>query len=300
MKRSISSNTLQEDLDALGVKGLTEDSMAAIALGRPLDEKSCKDDGKGEEDGEDEEEEDDGEEYDESRHDPIDGPFVTPALFDRIMALPFDNLDESQIDQLIGELSEKKIPKNIPGIEERAQEVARTLVEKKKTIIWKGRRKRINIDTSGEARAERRERRLKTRRKKSRIKRQRIRTARKPSAKRAAEKTAAAHQRMGDSESFAVELEHLLHEQDSVAMSVRDEILLRIDTIIDLIEDEFEDDSVDSIFESVADTLFSSYDAGRLDEDVMGVDAFLAEVRPIMSLISKSLDKMERADMGNE
>lgn len=302
MKTKLVGSTLQEDLDALGVKGLNEGDMAAMVMGSPLgaplaEQKPPKcepEDEEGEED-----EEDEGEDYEESKHDPIDGPFVTDALFDRIMALPLDSLSEEEIGAVIEGLKEKKIPRNVAGIEERAEQVATALLEKMKAIVWKGKRKRVKIDTSPEAKKKRRERRMEYRKKKAVIGRKRAKWSRKVSAKRAAAKTAAAHQRMGDSESFAVELEHLLDEQADRVANVRDEILTRIENIVELIEDEFDDDAVDSVFEAALQPLAASYEAGRLDEDVMDVDAFLAEIRPVTALISKSLDRLDRGGLGN-
>ena len=288
----VNSGSLQEDLDALGVKGLDESAMALVALGMPMSEASKP---KPEEPEDDDEE--DGEDYDESRHDPIDGPFVTPALFDRIMALPFESLDDEQLAQVVEGLKSKRIPRNIPGIVEQAEVVARTLTEKMKSIIWKGKRKRITIDMSPEAKQARRERRRTSRRKRSQLKRQRIRTGRKTSAKMAAKRTAKVHQRLGDD--FAVELEHLLAENQSRRETAREEILGRIDDIVDLIEDEFDDDNVTMIFNEAIEPISASYSAGRLDEDVMNVDSFLAEIRPVMALISKSVDRIERIDLGN-
>jgi hypothetical protein len=100
--------------------------------------------------------------------------------------------------------------------------------------------------------------------------------------------------------SFAVELEHLLSESQSRIEDVRAEILGRVDGVVDLIAQEFEyDEAVVGIFNEAVQPLVASYDAGRLDEDVMSVDAFLAELRPVMSLISKSLDRIEQNDLGN-
>lgn len=297
MKMKMSANTLQEDLDALGIGGLSEDVMASVALGVPLAEKSCSKDMPDDE--EDDEEEEDGEEYEESRHDPMDGPYVTHVLFDRIMALPLDDLAVEDIEMVIEGLKTKRIPRNIHGIQERAEEVASTLLEKMKSIIRAGKRERIRIDTSPDAKARRRKRTLDYKVDKTKIKRKRKIWARKPGAKRAAKKTAMAHKRMGDSESFAVELEHILYEHGERDMNVRDEILLRIDRIIDLVGEEFNDQAVVDVFDEAVESLSASYEAGRLDEDVMDVDAFLSEIRPVMALISKSLDRLDRTGSGN-
>ena len=297
MKNKYSANTLQEDLNSLGIGGLSEDVMASVALGVPLAEKACARDMDDEED--DDEEDEDGEDYEESKHDPMDGPFVTHTLFDRIMALPFERLDEEDIERVIEGLKTKRIPRNIPGIQERAEEVASDLLERVKTIIKAGKRARINVSNSPEAKKLRRERRLTYKKKKTKINRRARITARKAPGKRAALKTAMAHQRMGDSQSFAVELEHILHEHEERDMGVRDEILIRLNRIIDLVAEEFNDEAVVEVFEEAVESLSASYAAGRLDEDVMDADAFLTELRPIMALVSKSLDRLDTVGSGN-
>lgn len=316
MKTKLVSESLSKDLAALGVPGLTEASMVRVALGSGLSEsltEGCKG-GKGgrpaEDDvcpecGEDpcvcddeESTDDEGEDYEEAKHDPIDGPFVTPALFDRIEALPFESLTGAQVDQVIEELKIKKVPRNIAGIAERAEVVARKLMEaRKKAIIVRGKRKRITIANDPAAKKARRERRLDYKKHRAQITKQRKITARRQPAKIAAARTAMAHARLGDD--FAVELEHLLHETQERREDVRSEILGRIDRIVEMITDEFDDTAVDGVFEAGCEPIAASYQAGRLDEDVMHADAFLAEIRPIMSLISKSLDRLERGDRGN-
>jgi hypothetical protein len=73
----------------------------------------------------------------------------------------------------------------------------------------------------------------------------------------------------------------------------------RIDSIVEMIVLEFDDAAVMRVFNEAIEPIAASYEAGRLDEDTMTADAFLAELRPVMALISKSLDRMERSDLGN-
>jgi hypothetical protein len=312
MKTKLIANTLQEDLNALGIGGLNEDVMASVALGVPLSEKSCGM-GKGmaddEEEMDDEEEEEDGEDYEESRHDPMDGPFVTHTLFDRIMALPFENLAEEDVQRVIEGLKTKRIPRNVRGIQERAEEVAQHLVQevmgkrtrkfkaggmaKKLSIVCpQGYRKNPNgkgcvraaVAAGGAGKL-------------AKSKRKASLWARTGKGAKSAKKSERMAGRRG--EEFAVELEHLLGEQVDRTMSVRDEIMGRIGNIIEMINLEFDDEAVADVFESAVDSLAASYEAGRLDEDVMDADAFLAEIRPVMALISKSLDRLDTVGSGN-
>lgn len=323
MKTKLMSGSLTEELEALGVPGLTEDNMARIALGPALSE-GCgsgkKKGGKGDEpepeEPEDEPEEEEDEEYDESKHDPFDGPFVTKALFDRILALPFESLDGDQVDLVIEGLKVKKVPKNVDGIAEQAEVVARKLMEMRgkitrrfkagkmskvrSTICKKGYRKsdpkdpsspcvRSAIAAGGASKLHKgaREKKIwgKSGRGTKSQKKSKLWAGRRPGEKQNSD--------------FAVELEHLLSENQERMENVRDEILGRIGNIVDLIVEEFDDESVAQIFIEAIDPIAASHDAGRLDEDVMNVDAFLAEIRPVMTIISKSLDRIERSDLGN-
>jgi len=312
MKNKYSANTLQEDLNSLGIGGLSEDVMASVALGVPLAEKACARDMDDEED--DDEEDEDGEDYEESRHDPMDGPFVTHTLFDRIMALPFERLEANDIDRVIDGLKTKRIPRNINGITERAEEVARHLIseiaakrvrrarahsmsKKASFSCPQGYRKdpkdpngkrciRAAVAAGGAGKLAMRQRKAK-------------KWSRSGSGKKSSRISARWAERRPGSESFAVELEHLLSEHDDRNMTVRDEILGRISNIVEMIAFEFDDESVASVFEEAMDSLAASYDAGRLDEDVMDADAFMVEIRPVMALISKSLDRLDTVGSGN-
>lgn len=304
-QRMVGGATLEEDLKGLGVKGMDTSLLATLggqilaeaAKGKcaTKDEDPLADDEPAEE-LEGGEPEDDEEEYDEAREDPIDGRWVSHALFDRILALPFANLSEDQLDALIEELKEKRIPASKPDLQERAQEVAQRLLdEKRRVAVVKGKRTIQNINTSGAANRERRERRRKARRQRSKLKLQRLKRGRRASSKMAAAKTARTKERLGlvNSTEFASELESMLGEERN--LSLRADLLERIDRIVDLLGDEFLDEAVDEVFDGVLESLDASYHGGRLDEAVMNDDQFLAEIRPAIQLISKSLDKLERS-----
>ncbi|MFA4971370.1 MAG: hypothetical protein WC683_02070 [bacterium] len=310
MKPRIPENTLNEDLKALGLGDLTEDRMAKLALGTPLSMTEQGAPPEDEPDPDEEEEEDDDEEYDESVHDPIDGPFVTPALFDRIEALPFDALSEEQVGQLIENLKAKRIPSNIPGVRERATAVAERLMGEamgKRTrrykagsmsmqasyVCKKGYRKKDPKDPKSpcirSAQAVGGSGKL------ARITRTSGRWAmgkgRKSVAK--SERLAGRRHPKGQTSEFAVELENLLSESVEKPQDVRNEILEHVDNVIDLLAQEFDDVAVTEVFNEAVAPLASSYEAGRLDEAVMAPDAFLAELRPVVALITRSLDRLD-------
>lgn len=323
MKTKLVGTDLNEDLKALGVPGMTEESMARIALGPSLSEQSkpkgdvCADCGKepctcDDEPSDDEE----GDDYEESKHDPFDGPFVTPALFDRILALPFDSLSEEQVDQVIESLKAKKVPRNIEGIAEQAELVARKLMDE--AVAKRTRRSRAHSmskkasyqcppgmrkdpgDPSGK-RCIRSVQAAGGAGKLAKIKRKSKKWARSGSgakSKRISKRWAERRPEKQTSD-FAVELEHLLGESQEQVGNVRDEILCRIDSIVEMIVGEFDDAAVLAVFNEAIEPIAASYEGGRLDEDTMTADAFLAELRPVMALISKSLDRLERSDLGN-
>ena len=313
----VGSMSLQEDLDALGVKGLDEGAMARIALGQTMSEQGPpkKDDPEPDPEEEDDDEED-GEDYDESVHDAFDGPFVTPALFDRIMALPFDSLEEDQIELVIEGLKTKRVPRNIDGIAERATLVAQRLVDE--AVAKRVRRARAHSmskkasfqcppgmrkdpkDPSGK-RCIRAMQAAGGAGKLAKIKRKSKKWAKSGAGAKSKRISARwADRRPGAQTSeFAVELEHLLYESQDRMENVRSEILGRIDNIVDLLVQEFDDESVLAVFNEAVEPISASYEAGRLDEDVMDADAFLAEIKPVMAIISKSLDRLERSDLGN-
>jgi hypothetical protein len=322
MKTKLMSGSLTEELAALGVPGLTEDNMARIANGPGLSESGCAaKKGKDAEDepADDEEPEgDEEEEYDESKHDPYDGPFVTKALFDRIMDLPFEDLDVEQIDLVIEGLKVKKVPKNVEGIAEQAELVAKKLMDE--AIAKRTRRSKAHSmskkasyqcpagmrkdpkDPSGK-RCVRAVKAAGGAGALAKIKRKAKKWSKSGSGKKSAKiskRWAERRPEKAQNSDFAVELEHLLSENQERVENVRTEILFRIDNIVELIADEFDfDEAVIDVFNEAIDPVAASYEAGRLDEDVMNVDTFLAEIRPVMTIISKSLDRIERSDLGN-
>lgn len=320
MKTKLVAKSLEEDLASLGVRGLDENTMVAVALGQSaLSEKFAPKKGDDEEEPDEDEEEgddEDGEEYDESVHDAIDGPFVTPALFDRIMSLPFDTLDEEQIEQVIEGLKVKKIPSNIGGIEERADAVARKLVSE--ATAKRVRRSRAHSmskkasyqcppgmrkdpkDPSGK-RCIRAMAAVGGAGKLAKMKRKQKKWAKSGKGAKSARISARWSDRRPGSQnsSFAVELEHLLSENQDFNTNIRSEILDHIDCIVEMIVDEFCDENVMSVFNEAIEPVAASFEAGRLDEDVMSTDSFLSEIKPVMTLISKSLDRIEKDDLGN-
>ncbi len=319
MKTKLMSGSLTEELAALGVPGLTEDNMARIANGPRLSESGCasKKDKEEEPEETDDEAEDDEEEYDESKHDPYDGPFVTKALFDRIMDLPFESLDGDQIDLVIEGLKVKKVPRNVEGIAEQAELVARKLMDE--AIAKRTRRSKAHsmskkasyqcppgmrkdpADPSGK-RCVRAVKAAGGAGALAKIKRKSKKWSKSGAGKKSAKiskRWAERRPEKAQNSDFAVELEHLLSENQEQVENVRSEILGRIDSIVEMIVGEFDDAAVLAVFNEAIEPIAASYEAGRLDEDVMSVDTFLAEIRPVMTIISKSLDRIERSDLGN-
>jgi len=64
-------------------------------------------------------------------HDPIEGPVVTRELFNRIAALPFENMSVEDLDALLEELGKKDLPEGDAALTARAQEVVEMLLRTK-------------------------------------------------------------------------------------------------------------------------------------------------------------------------
>ena len=83
--------------------------------------------------------------------------------------------------------------------------------------------------------------------------------------------------------------------------TVRDELLDRVGSIVEMLSEEFVDEAVTRIFEAAYEPVAASWEAGRLDEDVMDEDEFIAEIKPMLTLIHKSLGKIgAEGELGNE
>jgi len=305
MTRQRMKTTLEEDFSALGIK---------MNAGR-----SVKMSGIIEEDKNDSPQEPE-KDLDED-NDPFDGEYVTNELFDRIEALPLDDLEEDDIQKVLDGLSEKKIPDNNVDILERAEKIVTALKEAKATRQrrFKGgsTARKMSFQCPPGMRAVKtgggtpicrpshvvaggmgklaKEGRLKKKwRRGGKGVVSQMRSGR-------VEKRRKGLRSEENMSSFAQEL--LLLSEDisrEESKSVRDEIVERIVNIVDFLNEEFCDDSVADIYTESVDSVLDMYEAGRLEEDVMDDEEFIAELNPILTIISKSINKLDDGELGND
>jgi hypothetical protein len=312
---------MEEDFAALGIKGYSpveQAKLGGIVLTEAKEDKSkvkdkkkcekCEKDYNGDACA--------CEDVEEDVVDPLDAPDVNDQLFDAIMGLPYESMSEEDVQEVIDALKEKTLPEDADDVlKTRAEEVVDHLINEvaaKKTRRHKagsmgkkasfqcpegtrkdpgdktGRRCVRAAKAAGGAGKLAKESRKKTRWGKS------------GSGKKSARKSGrwAARREDINESSFARELNSLLEEHQEEQSSVRDEVLGRMSYIFELLHEEFLDEAVTRIFAEASDPIFAAWDSGRLDEDVMSEDEFMAEIKPMLTLITKSLDRIDRTESG--
>jgi len=329
MSKPTVRTTLNEDFEALGLPQLNVEDSARIA-GIEQQEGSCGD--KEDDDEEKEEAEEAPPVCDKCKsgekdckcdvkkedEDPIDGTYVTSELFDRIRNLPFDEMTAEDCQDLLDALKEKDLPEDI-GLQAEATEIVSMIMEvasekqrrfkkfsmaKKNVFVCKpGYRAKPGTPAGqkapcvpshvaagglGNLRGEARKK---------------VRSVRKgPGATSKRKSTRWGDKREGLMSPLALELAQVTEGiSEAVPTTVRDEIIERVVTIIELLNEEFNDISVTQIYSEAVESLIDTYEAGRLDEDVMNEDEFIAEMDNALSLITKSIEKLEDGEeLGNE
>ncbi len=258
--------------------------------------------------------------------DPLDGPVVTMELFDRIMALPYENLSEDEVQEVLDALKEKELPEDANDeLKARAEEVVDHLLNEVRPNRIRGRKhkkaarvrkkicpqgyrkeskdgpcKRAVLTVKGGAGTLHKQAKVKKiqshhgiqkvgQKRGKRLDRQAYGAGGRPARRMHADVNVSP---------FAAELGSLLEGDKQVDMDVRDEIIERIDNIFILLHGEFLDESVSAVFTEAFEPVVDSFLAGRLDEDVVEADEFLASLKPVLSLITKSLDRIDRQDTG--
>jgi len=254
----------------------------------------------------------------ESRRHPLDSKVVNESMFDAIMDLPFENLEAEDIDAVLNGLKMKVLPNRAhESLKNRASEVVDFLVSEavakrtrkakagsmaKKAVFQcpPGTRKDPN-DPNGR-RCIRAAKAAGGAGKLAKQSRKKAKWMKSGAGKVSSRKSARWAARRGESDEslFALELKGLMEDVQSQNESVRDELLDHIGNIIELLSEEFNDEAVTRVFEDACESLDSSWEAGRLDEDVMDEDEFIAEIKPVLTLIHKSLDRIQgNGGLGN-
>jgi hypothetical protein len=253
----------------------------------------------------------------ENENDPIDGPIVTRELLERVSKLPFENFEESDFDELLDELKTKALPDGDDELREMAETVVKKILDEKVGTRMRrakshsmGRkvsfqcgigfrtdpndptgkrcvRAAVAAGGKGKLTKEARKKRLWGRGGKGMH-------SKKVSARWRARRESVD----GLISPFAAELASLTEASAQEQESVRDEIMGRIARIFHMLHEEFLDPAVTEVYENVYEELDESWEAGRLDEEVMESEDFIAEVKPALNLIIKSLDRLDRIDKG--
>lgn len=246
--------------------------------------------------------------------DPLDAPDVNMELFDAIMDLPYDSLTSEDVEEVIEALKGKNLPEDAPdALKERAEEVVDFLVTEgvakrqrrfkagsmaKTTVtVCKPGKRKDPKDKTGKrcipaAKAAGGKGKL------MRSTRKKALWSRGGSGAKSGKKSArfAARREGSEPNSFAAELLSLVEDTQAEAHTLRDELLERILSIFEMLAEEFNSDAVTRVFEENFEKLNASWEAGRLDEDVMDEEDFIAELKPVLTLVHKSLEKIDSED----
>lgn len=256
-------------------------------------------------------------------NDALDGEYATKELFDRVRALPFENMSEEDHQELIAKLEEKKIPEDDKELQADAVELMKSIEEtaaasrlrrfrqgktsRKMSFQCPAGRRAESGGGSGRPRcvpSHRAAGGMGALNKESRKKKRWGRSGRGAmSALRhgRVEKRRKHLRKEGLMSPLAMELSSVTEGVDTGAViGVRDEIIERVVSILEFLNEEFADQSVTAIYNEVVETMIDTYEAGRLDEDVMNEDEFIAELDSALTLITKSVAKLEDGELGNE
>lgn len=308
--------TLEEDFQAIGMK-IGDDNSAKMSGIIKEDKDNPKDTDKSKQDNLDE-----GQDPLDEGQDPFDGEYVTNELFDRIEALSVDDLEEEDIKKILDGLAEKKIPDNDSDILERAEKIVVALQEAKATRQRRFKAgstaRKISFQCPPGMRAVSKDggvpvcrpahivaggmgKLAKEGRKKKKWRRGGKGVISQMRSVRAEKRRKGLRKEDVNISSFAEELLQLSEEvSTNETRTVRDEIIERVVNIIDLLNEEFMDGDVADIYTEAVDSVIDTYEAGRLEEDVMDDEEFIAELNPILTIISKSINRLDDGELGND
>lgn len=324
--------SLNEDFEALGLPSALAESQHLLGI-KPQEEGCGNQKGKGGDAGDGEDDEDDMEEGKDknvakgekvegeeapaapevTESDLYDGEFVTAELFERIEALSFDEMDESDFEELLSKLSEKKIPEGNDELREQAEK----LIEGVGTRIRRFKAGKVSKKMSFQCPEGQRATGVGHQCQPSHVvaggmgninkeAREKKKWGRGGKGFMSKLHSKRVNKRRGNAnESLLSPLaQDLLQVTESTApkavTTVREEIIERVVSIMTFLNEEFMDKSVAEIYEGSINEMIDTYEAGRLDEDVMNEDEFIAEMEPVLSLITKSIDRLEDSeDLGN-
>lgn len=255
----------------------------------------------------------------EEEDDDFKGVYVTKALFDRIENLPVATMEEKDFNAVLEALLEKKIPDGDDALAEQAERVVAMLKEgvadRQRRFKAGSTARKVSFQCpqgtramqAGGGRPQCRPSHIVAGgmgnlNKESRAKKKWSRSGKGTMSKLRSFR--AEKRRTGMREGLISPLaQELMQVSESVMqkenVTVRDEIVERIVNIMEFLNEEFCDASVFEIYSEQVESMLDTYEAGRLEEDVMEDEEFIAELSPLLTLITKSVNRLD-GDMGNE
>jgi len=304
MNGKVIRTTLSEDFKALGMAPIEEDEGSVLSEGvddkkREFIEEPELDDNVSEDDSSEE--------------------FVTKALLERISALPFDAMEQEDFDLLMGQLAELKIPSDDADLMLQT-EVMVEMVSTRQRRFKAGKTSRklsfqcpqgtraVSVGGGGGRPMCRPSHTvvggMGNLNKESRHKKKWSRGGKGVKSKMRSARVDKRRSSMRHEEimsPLAMELSQISESVIDESMTVREDCIESMITIMSLLSEEFTDKSVSSIYESAVQSMIDKYEVGKLEEDVMNEDEFISEIEPVLSLITKSIEKVEDGfELGND
>ena len=225
----------------------------------------------------------------ESAGDLFDGPVVTRELLQRVSNLPFETMEDGEIDDLMNALKEKALPAGDPEL----AEIAETVMMEVFQIIRsaKGKRRKIKR-TIGAEKSKGKRYRKKMR---SAIRRSKKKYARSGAGKRFKRAMKRRKARLGESANLYNELVALVEGGNEDSFGPQHEIVNRIGNVFGLLEVLLGEDEVGEVLGEAYELMCSSLDESDDDAD------FLDKVTAPLNVINrclKAVDELE--DIGEE
>ncbi len=255
--------------------------------------------------------------------DALDSDNVNMEMLNAISELPISEMDTDDIADVLEALKEKNLPEGDEVLAERAEEIVDVLVAE--AVAKKTRRskagsmaKKASFQCPQGTRKDPKDpggrRCVKAAKaaggagKLAKEGRKKARWSKSGGGQKSQKKSARWAARREDVElsPFAAELAGLLENDDiqvESVVTIRGEIIDRIGSIMEMLHEEFLDENVTSVMEGVYEGVVEAMDEGRLDENTMGEDDFIAELKAPLQLIAKSLGQIEQnegSELGNE
>lgn len=289
--------TLDEDLNLIGARDI---GVQAALAGVPLVEEAAPQTPKTPE------------KVEEGSEDPLDGKVVTDELLTRMEKLPEENLTEELIEKLLAEMGEKECPDDLL---ERASAVTKSLLEGKFAMIKKRKGKKASKvrrqvavagfksvgkpkTSTGKVKAGSRGKVVKVAPGKLKAEHRKQKRSRKTGHYKAKLKIRQRRAKRFES-AFANELFSVLHEAVQNEVTLREEIMERTATIMDLMAEEFDED-VCQVLDAAWTPISEAYNAGRLDEATTTDEEFITALKPCLVVFAKAMDRFETMDSAQD